>query len=325
MLQGAHAPPVWQLTCRGSPSPPGEEDRLQGVLTRLGSGALALVVIAALAACGSSDKDKTSGSSASKSGSSASTQNTLTISIAEQGKTAKFTLPKTAKGGLTTVKLTNNGKMPHEAQLLLVKGNHTAQDVAKVFSDQNSTDKAEWLRTRGGVGVVTAGQTGTGTVMLEPGHYIVADASQNGPPATADLTVTAGENGSLPSTDTKVTAAEAGHDKWRWDISGPLKAGTQDVTFKSEGKEAIHFLGAIQLKPNVDEKQVLKALGTKEAEKFVDPTSFYSTAILDGGKSQVTQFRLSKPGRWLLFCPLTDRGEKKEHDKQGLAKIVTVK
>jgi hypothetical protein len=291
---------------------------LQGTLTRIGASALAVVVIVALAACGSSDKDK-------KSGSSASTGNTLTVSIAEQGQAAKYTAPKTAKGGLTTVKLTNNGKRPHEAQLLLVKGNHTAQDVGKVFSDENSTDKAEWLRTRGGVGAVAPGQTGTATVMLEPGHYLVADASQDGPPAFADLTVTAGENGSLPSTDTKVTAAEAGHDKWRWDVSGPLKAGTQDVTFKSEGKEAIHFLGAVQLKPGADEKQVLSSLGSKKAEKFVDQTTFYTTAILDGGKSEVTQFTLSKPGRWLLFCPLTDRGEKEEHDKQGLAKVVTVK
>jgi hypothetical protein len=291
---------------------------LQGVLTRIGSGALAVVVIVALAACGSSDKDK-------KSGSSASTENTLAISITEQGKAAKFTVPKTAKGGLTTVKFTNNGKAPHEAQLLLLKGNHTAQDVGKVLSDENSTDKAEWLRARGGVGGVAPGQTGTGTVMLEPGHYIVVDMSQDGPPATADMTVTAGENGSLPSTDTKVTAAEAGHDKWRWDISGPLKAGTQNLTFKSEGKEAIHFLGAIQLKPDADEKQVLKSLGTKKADKYVNQMTFSSTAILDGGKSQVTQFTLSKPGRWLLFCPLTDRGEKEEHDKQGLAKVITVK
>lgn len=303
---------------------------MQGVLTRIGSGALALVVIVALAACGSSDKDKKSGSTASSSGSTTSQSgssagNTLTVSIAEQGKAAKYTLPKTAKGGLTTVKFTNDGKRPHEAQLLLVKGNHTAQDVGKVFSDQNSTDKAEWLRTRGGVGSVAPGQTGTAIVTLEPGHYLVADASQDGPPAFAELTVTAGENGSLPSTETKVTAAEAGKDKWRWDVSGPLKTGTQDVTFKSEGKEAIHFLGAVQLKPGADEKQVLKSLGSKETEKFVDGSTFTTSAILDGGKSQVMQFTLAKPGRWLLFCPLTDRGEKQEHDKQGLAKVVTIK
>lgn len=291
---------------------------MQAAHLRIGSGALAVVAVTALAACGSSDKEKKSGS--------ASSGNTLAISIAEQGKAAKFTVPKTAKGGLTTVKFTNKGKAPHSAQLLLVKGNHTPEDVGKVFSDENSKDKAEWLRTRGGVGSVAPGQTGTATVQLEPGRYLVADTSQeNGPPVFAQLEVKPGEGGSLPTTDTSVTAAEAGKDKWRWDISGPLKAGQQTLTFKSEGKEAIHFIAAVRVKGDVPEKKVLKALGSEKPPKFIDERSFYSTAILDGGKKDVTQFVLSKPGRWLLFCPLTDRGEKESHDKQGLAKIVTVK
>jgi hypothetical protein len=290
---------------------------LPGVLIRIGSGALALVAIAALAACGSSDKEKKGGSKSASSG------NTLALTIAESGKAAKFTAPKTAKGGLTTVKLTNQGKAPHSAQLLLVKGDHTPQDVAKVFGP-DSRDKAEWLRTRGGVGSVPPGQTASATVSLEPGRYLIGDTSQDGPPTFAPLTVTAGESGPLPTTDTKVTAAEAGKDKWRWDISGPLKPGAQDVTFKSEGKEAIHFIGAVQIKGDVPEKKVVKALGRDKPPAFIDQKSFYSTAILDGGKSEVTRFVLSKPGRWLLFCPLTDRGEKEEHDKQGLAKVVTV-
>lgn len=290
---------------------------MTGKATRIGLAALALAAVAVLAACGSSSKEK-------KGGGSTSTQNTLSISIAEQGKAAKFTAPKSAKGGLTTVKLTNKGKAPHQAQLLLVKGNHTARDIGKVLGEENPPGKFEWLRARGGVGSVAPGQTGTATVTLEPGRYFVADMGDNGPPALAELNVTAGPSGSLPSTSTKVTAAEAGKDKYRWDVSGPLKAGTQTLTFKSEGKEAIHFIGAVRLKGNVPLKKVVKAIGPHKPPPFIDEQSFYSTAVLDGGKSQVTQFTLSKPGRWLLFCPLTDRGEKKEHDKEGLAKIVTV-
>jgi hypothetical protein len=290
---------------------------LAGALTRIGSGALALVAIVALAACGSSDKAK-------KGGSSSAGGNTLSLTIAESGGKAKFTVPKSAKGGLTTVKLANQGKQPHSAQLLLIKGNHTAQDVAKAFGPDTS-DKNEWLRAMGGVGNVAPGQTASATVSLEAGHYLVADVTQNGPPIIAPLNVTAGPGGALPSTGTKVTAATAGKDKYRWDISGPLKVGPQEVTFKSEGKEAIHFIAAVQIKGNVAEKKVIKGIGQKKPPKFIDPTSFYSTAFLDGGKSQVTRFVLSKPGRWLLFCPLTDRGEKKEHDKEGLAKVVTVK
>jgi hypothetical protein len=284
---------------------------LAGVPTRIGSGALALAVIAALAACGSSDKEK---------------RNTLALTINDVGKGATFKVPKSAKGGLTTLKVTNKGENPHSAQLVLVKGNHTEEDVAKAFGP-DSTAKNEWLRAEGGVGAVPPGQTASATVSLEPGRYLVADIGEpDGPPTFTKFNVTAGPSGSLPTTETTVTAAEAGKDKYRWDISGPLKSGESTVTFKSEGKEALHFVQAVKLVGNPSEKQVIEALGQQgKPPKFIDQKTFYSTAILDGKKSQVTPLVLAKPGRWVLFCALSDRGEKKEHFKEGLLKILPVK
>lgn len=283
-------------------------------LTRIGFGALALIGTAvALSACGDSDNEAKGGS-------------TLTISIADQGKAAKFTVPKKTKGGVTTLKFTNKSKAPHSAQLVLIKGKHTPQELSKAFSGDTTPD-IEWARFVGGAPAAPPGQTATATVSLPAGHYFVVDVSQEeGPPVFAELDVTAGKGGSLPSTDTKITAAETGKDKWRWDISGPLKTGSQDVTFKSEGKEAIHFIGSAAIKGDVPDKKVLKAIGSDgPPPPFLDQKSFYVTAILDGGKSDVTQFTFAKPGRYVLFCPLTDRGEKEQHDKQGLVKVVTVK
>jgi hypothetical protein len=293
---------------------------LSGVLTRIGSGALALAVIAALSACGSSDKEKNGGSSSSGG-------STLAMTVAESGKTVKYTIPKGAKGGLTTVKLTNQGKAPHAAQLVLVNGNHTAQDVQKAFGP-DSTDKSEWLRAEGGLGNVPPGATASATVSLEPGRYMVADTAADGPPTLTEFKVTSGPSGSLPTTDTTVTAAEAGKDKYRWDISGPIKSGESTVTFKSEGKDALHFIQAVKLVGNPSEKQVAKTIaeqGKSKGPKVIDEQTFYSTAILDGKKSEVAPLVLAKPGRWVFFCALTDRGEKKEHFKEGLLKIVTVK
>jgi hypothetical protein len=290
---------------------------LQGVSTRIASGALALVAVVALSACGD-DNEKNKGGSTS-------TENTLSLSIGEAGNKARFTAPKSAKGGLTTVKLTNDGKRPHSAQLLLIKGNHTPEEVGKALSP-DSKGKNEWLRARGGVGVVPPGKTASAAVVLEAGRYLVADLTQEGPPTFAQLKLTAGAGGSLPATDTSVTAAEAGKDKYRWDISGPLRAGDQNVTFKSEGKEALHFIQAARIVGKASKQDVITAL-SKEGKppKFVDEQSFYSTAILDGGKQQITPLVLSKPGRWLFFCALSDRGEKKPHFKEGMVKFVTVK
>jgi hypothetical protein len=290
---------------------------LPGALTRIGSGALALAVMAALSACGDSDKE-------SKGGGTSSGKSEIAFTIAETGKTAKYTAPKTAKGGVTDVKLTNNGKKPHEAQLLRIEGDHTAQDVFKAIEDDS--DKKEWLRAEGGVGGVPPGATATATVSLKPGRYMVTDMSDEGPPAYAEFDITAGEGGSLPETDTTVTAAEIGDDKYKWEISGPLQSGQSSITFKSEGKEAIHFIGAARIVGKASKKQVEKALAQDgPPPKFIDQKSFASTAVLDGEKSEVTQFNLSKPGKWVLFCPLPDRGEDEPHTKQGLVEIVDVK
>jgi hypothetical protein len=139
------------------------------------------------------------------------------------------------------------------------------------------------------------------------------------------MDVTAGEEGSLPATETTVTAAEAGEDKYEWKISGPLKSGKSTITFKSEGKEAFHLLGAVQLVGKASRKEILKAFEQEgPPPKFLDEKTFTTTTVIDGEKSQVTQFNLSKPGKWVLFCPVSDRGEDEPHTKEGLLKVVDV-
>ena len=278
-------------------------------------GALALALAAGLAACGSSDDKESSGGGGE-----------LAVTISESGKKVKVDAPKSAKGGLTTLKVTNKGKQPHAAQLLLVKGDHTIKDVEKQFSS-DETDAAEWLRTEGGIGRVAPGQTASATLKLPAGRYFVVDTSnENGPPAFSELKLSEGDDGSLPDAETTVTAASPGKDKYRWDVSGSLKSGQSQVKFVSKGKEALHFIQAARIVGKASKQDVIEAL-SKEGKppKFVDQESFYDTAILDGGKEQITPLELSKPGRWVLFCVLGDRGEKKPHFKEGLIKFVDVK
>jgi hypothetical protein len=56
---------------------------------------------------------------------------------------------------------------------------------------------------------------------------------------------------------------------------------------------------------------------------YVDFEGAQSTAILDGGRSQTTTLDL-KPGRYLFFCPLTDRDGGKPHFEEGLLAVETV-
>jgi hypothetical protein len=283
---------------------------------RLSAGALGALILAgavALVGCGSSS------SSASK----------LSLSISEQGKAASFTLPKSAKGGLVDVSFQNKGKAPHGVQFIQYTGNHTSSDVLKQLGT-NSPKTPDWIRGLGGVPSVPGGQSGSATVNLPTGNYVVLDAASlggpgTGPPATAPLKVTSGDTGDLPSTDGTVKAASQGKDKYAWDISG-LKKGVNEVTFDSEGSDALHLIAAVPLKGDAPpDSQIVKDLAKGgPPPAYVDAANFQSTPILDGGKSQTLTLNL-KPGKYLFFCPITDRDGGKPHDQEGLLKTVTVK
>ncbi|MGI8559292.1 MAG: hypothetical protein ACR2ND_13485 [Solirubrobacteraceae bacterium] len=286
-----------------------------------------------VAACGSSsNSSSTSKSPGADTTSTAATAAPvpLSLSITQQGKTATITAPASSQGGLVRATLANKSKAPHSAQFFLLQGNHTAAQVYKLLLS-NSNKTPNWLHAAGGVAQVDPGQTGSATVKLEPGHYVVGDLPAGGPPSgplpKTDLTVTAAAagNAALPATATAITAANPSKDHYKWEVSGPLTHGVNRVTFVSKGKSAIHLLLAARLTGNPSSAQILKGLASHgPPPAFFDQTSFAGTAVLDGGRSEVTELTLPKPGRYVLFCPLTDRDGGKEHFKEGLVKVVTV-
>lgn len=273
---------------------------------------------AAIAGCGGSDN---------------SNPTTLSLKMSESGKTAAFQAPKTAKGGLVKVDFTNEGKAPHGVQFIQYTGDHTMQDVLQQLGS-NSNAIPDWLRAQGGTATVNGGQTTSATLNLPSGNYVLVDSAAisgggpgAGPPATSGLTVSGGDTGDLPDTDGKITAATDGPDHYKWDVSG-LKTGSNQVTFDSQGDDAVHLLIAVPVKgqaPPVSQiQQDLAKNGPPPS--YVDPNGIQSTAVLDGGKSQTTTLDLKQPGQYILFCPLTDRdGKGKSHDQEGLLAVETVK
>jgi hypothetical protein len=283
-----------------------------------------LVALAALAlaACGSSNKKSSSTSSSAPS----QQATTLSIGVSESGKKASYSAPATTKGGLVTVTLQNNGKAPHSAQLARILGNHTPAEVLKAVGG-NSNKTPAWIRGEGGPGNAAPGQTSTSTDVLPPGNYLILDGgNMNGPPGFKKLTVTAGQSGPLPSTGTNVTATAPAKDKYKWQISGPLKAGENRLTFASKGKDAVHLIAAARVTGNPSLAKIRQAFARNgPPPKFIDQKSFTSTSVLDGGKSEVTSLSLTKPGEYVLFCPLTDRDGGKPHLAEGLLTTVNVK
>ena len=250
----------------------------------------------------------------------------LRIGVSEKGKTASFSVPKSTTGGLVEVKLTNEGKAPHGVQFVRYEDGHTAAEALELL--ESESDKTpDWLRAEGGIGGVGGGESATATVNLEEGNFLISDAASFGEkPATAELTVEGGSSGDLPDTEGTVTAEETGKDKFAWDVSD-LTAGPNQITFDSEGDEAIHLIIAAPLKGKVPPLSQIKKEFGEEKEgpppPYIDFEAAQSTAVLDGGKSQTTPIDL-KPGKYLFFCPLTDRDGGKSHDQEGLLSIETV-
>ncbi|MDX6608031.1 MAG: hypothetical protein QOD14_2571 [Solirubrobacterales bacterium] len=266
-------------------------------------------------------------------GGSSNNPTTLSLKIGEAGKAASFQAPKTAKGGLVKVELTNQGKAPHGVQFIQYTSGHTMAEVLQQLGGQSNVIPP-WAKLEGGVGSVPAGQTGTATVNLPQGNYVLVDAAalsgpgpSSGPPATTGMTLSGGSTGDLPSTDAQVSADTAGHDKYKWDISG-LTTGTNQVTFNSKGDQAVHTIVAVPIKGQAPPlSQIQKDLASSgPPPSYVDARGIQSSAILDGGLSQTTTLDLKKPGQYLFFCPLMDRdGKGKSHDQEGLLAVQTVK
>ncbi len=275
----------------------------------------------ALASCGSSSSSSTSSSGAAKG-------STAAFTISGSGKSVRYSGPKTITGGLVHMSLHNAGQIPHGAQLIRVLPPHTVAEALKVVGG-NSNKTPDWIRGEGGVGQLAPGTTATAVLNLPAGTYGVADVGgpgSSGPPAFANLTVSSGSKGTLPTTATTVTAATAGKDKYKWQIHGALAAGHNTLTFHSEGANAIHLIAAARITGKHSKADLVKALSTNgPPPSYVEQQSLAQTAVLDGNTSQVTSLTLSKPGTYVLFCPLTDRDGGKPHLAEGLLTTVTVK
>jgi plastocyanin len=264
-----------------------------------------------LAACGDDDEESSDAETEA-----APIELTVTDG-AGKGAPGEFTLPDSIEPGVNEITLTNDGEAPHSGQLLRTEGDYDEQEVLEALgAAMEGKPFPEWFFAGGGVGTVPPGESVTVTQALEPDStfWLVDDESRE--PALEELGTTgSGEAGEIEPTANVVSASE-----YQFEAEG-LTSG-EPVTFENVGEQPHHMIA----QPFVGDatlEDVETFFKTEKGRPPVDFESQQSTAVLEGGTSQVSGAEL-EPGRYALLCFISDREGGPPHVELGMIGEVEV-
>lgn len=270
----------------------------------------AVLALALFAGCGDDD-DEGDGD-----GGDAADVQQVKVSAAGDGS---LTGPRQLQAGVNEITFTNNAKGPSDLQLIYVEGEHSLQEVEKVFQGAGEgTPFPDWFFGGGGVGTTEPGATRSVVQNLQPGTYYGFNTEAGGGNLPVIDFVVTGEEGDaeLPAEEATVTASE-----YEFEAEG-LKPGANQLVFDNAGEQPHHVI-AIPVIGNASLSQVEKFFKTEKGKPPVDFESITSTAVLEGGTSQVTDLELKK-GRYAFVCFISDREGGPPHVAKGMISEVEV-
>jgi hypothetical protein len=255
----------------------------------------------------------------------------VAIQVTENGRgDYSVSVPSQIEGGAVELTLNNGGnRAPHAAQVIRLGSGHTLKEALPIIDGDKPVPIPDWINGYGGVGPVQPGHSGSATVRLDEGHYVIQDDAENGArnPPYAEFDVRGTNDAELPETDATITAATTGSQdpahEYEWKSEG-LEAGANEITFDSQGTEALHILVAAPIRGNATIAQVGRELDSNAPPRSLAFPDATQTEVIDGGKREVATLEL-RPGRYAFICFLPDRDEPDEpHYKTGLLKEVTI-
>jgi hypothetical protein len=243
----------------------------------------------------------------------------LTFTLSGDGKGAKLSGPSSADTGLAEITLKNESSREGEVQLIRVEGDHTPEEITKgLEAAMRGKGFPEWFFAGGGVGVTAAGKSQSVTQVLEPGTYYAFD-TEGGQvdAATAPAVEISGEaSDETVEADETIDAFEYGFE------AEPLPSGKVEVAFENTGDEPHHLLTAPLLDGSTAE-DVEQTFKDEKGQPGFDEKDFQTTAVVEGGESQLVTLDL-KPGRYVMFCFVSDREGGTPHALTGMVDEVEV-
>ena len=236
-----------------------------------------------------------------------------------------FSAPDTIPAGLTTLRMINPGREPHQAVVAGGAGKTFAELEAAMLKEG---PLPEWLSVPAGAGAVNSGDSSVVTAALTPGNYLILCfiPSLDGTPHVAKgmfrrLVVTPAPAGAAvaaePKADVTVTLSD-----YAFATSVPLTAGTHTIRIENNGPQ-LHELTIDRLAPGktLADWQKWLAGGMRGTPPVTSAGGFTGP---DKGKVGWLTITLTA-GNYLLNCYVPDAKDGKPHFLHGMVQQVTIR
>ena len=237
----------------------------------------------------------------------------------------KLDMPAKVSAGAVTLRLVNNGKELHQAQIVRLDEGKTMADFQQAMKHEGPAPG--WVRFVGGPNGVAPGQEATSTATLVPGQYLVVCSipGTDGVPhimkgMIQPFEVTGGTGataGALLVAEDTVRLAD-----YSFDTSRPLTPGRHTILVENTAAQP-HELVLLRLAPGktVDDFGKWATTGGMKGPPPAMPLG--GIGVIDAGGQGVFTADLT-PGDYGLICFVPDAKDGKLHLMHGMVKQIKV-
>lgn len=235
----------------------------------------------------------------------------------------QFAAPATIPAGLTTVRLVNQGREMHHAQLVRLDDGHTVEELAQVGEHEGLP---AWAHFVGGPNVPAPQGFTEATMDLAPGTYALVCfiPSGDGVPhmmkgMVKPLTVVPARQPSgarAPEADVRLTLRD-----YAYEITPEITAGRHVIHVENAAAQP-HEVVLMRLAPGKTPQDLLAWLQTQDGAPPAMPIG--GTSFLSSGESNVLTVDF-EAGEYALLCFVPDAGDGKPHVAHGMVRQLTVR
>jgi plastocyanin len=235
-----------------------------------------------------------------------------------------FEAPGRVSAGVVTMRLVNNGKELHHAQMIRIEEGKTMDDIAKAL--KNPGPPPSWVKWVGGPNAVLPGKETHSTSVLTPGLYAylcfipspdrVIHASKGMILPFEVTPATTASASDLPAPDVTIKLVD-----YDFKLSAPLTPGKRTILVENDGPQP-HEIALLKLAPG---KTVADFAAWDEGGMKGPPPAepIGGVVALDKGARATFTVDLTA-GNYGLLCFVPDTKDGRPHLAHGMIKTIKV-